>query len=149
MALNGDEPEDGMRITLLDSNNLPVLHCDKPLYLFHRNEEQHLRHRRQGYFNVPDFLSFSQDNYILMVPNSFRAAKMKMLVQDDRDDGPLNKRRRAPASGPGWPERFKQTVVPLNANDSYPLCGVNDQQVYPPKHDRPPFRPVDIILQPR
>ena len=94
----------GLRITLLDSNNLPVVHYDKPWHLFHRNQEQLLRPRRQGYFNVPAFFPFAQDNYILVVPNSFRTVKMKVLVQDERDDGPLNKRRDQ------WPVRYKQMV---------------------------------------
>lgn len=134
---------DGLRITLLDSNNVPVVYYDRPWYHFHRNVEQHLRHRKGGYFDVPDHFPFAQDNYILVVPNSFRTAKMKVLVQDERDAGPLNKRRDQ------WPVRFKQQVAPLTAFDSYRLCGVYDEDVYPPMHDRAPFHPVDIILQPR
>ena len=134
---------DGLRITLLDSNNLPVVHYDKPWQLFHRNAEQHLPYRKGGYFDVPDFFPFAKDNYILVVPNSFRAAKMKVLVQDERDAGPLNKRRDQ------WPVRFKQTIVPLTASDMYPLCGVFDERVYPELRDRPAYHPVDIILYQR
>lgn len=134
---------DGLRITLLDSTNLPVVHYDKPWPLFHRNVEQHLPHRRDGHFNVPAFFPFANDNYILVVPNSFRTAKMKVLVQDERDAGPLNKRRDQ------WPVRYKQVVEPLTAFDSYRLCGVCDEEGYPPMEGRPNFAPVDITLYPR
>lgn len=133
----------GLRITLLDSNDLPMVHYDKPRHRFHRNGEPHPRHRRQGRSHVPDLFPFAQDNYILVVPNSFRTAKMKVLVQDDRYDGPLNKRRDQ------WPVRYRQVVVPLAAFDSHPLCGRYDEEVYPPLEGRPNFAPVDIILQPR
>ncbi len=131
---------DGLRITLLDSSNVPVVHYDKPWQLFHRNVEQHLPYRKRGYFNVPAYFPFAKDNYILVVPNNFRPAKMKVLVQDERDAGPLNKRRDQ------WPVRYKQVVVPLTAFDSHPLCGVYDEAVYPAVKGRPNFAPVDIIL---
>jgi len=134
---------DGLRITLLDNNNLPVVHYDKPWQLFHRNVEQHLPYRKRGYFNVPANFPFAKDNYILVVPNSFRTAKMKVLVQDERDAGPLNKRRDR------WPVRYKQVVVPLTALDSYILCGVYDEEVYPTVQGRPNFAPVDISLHHR
>ena len=134
---------DGLRITLLDSNNVPAVHYDKPWQLFHRNIEQDLPYRKRGHFDVPDFFPFAKDNYILVVPNSFRTAKMKVLVQDERDAGPLNNRRDQ------WPLRYKQVVVPLADHDSYPLCGVYDEEVYPPLTGRPNFAPVDIILYPR
>jgi len=134
---------DGLRITLLDSSNLPVAHYDKPLHLFHRNIEQHMPYRKWGHFDVPAFFPFAKDNYILVVPNNFRTAKMKVLVQDERDDGPLNKRRDQ------WPVRYKQVVMPLTAFDSYRLCGVFDEAVYPPSEGRPNFAPVDINLYPR
>jgi hypothetical protein len=134
---------DALRITLLDSSNLPVVHYDKPWQFFHRNIEQNLPYRKRGYFDVPAFFPFAKDNYILVVPNSFRTAKMKVLVQDERDAGPLNKRRDQ------WPVRYKQVVVPLTALDSYQLCGVYDEEVYPPMEGRPNFAPVDIILYPR
>jgi len=134
---------DGLRVTLLDSNNVPVVHSGAPRYLFHRNEEQHLNYRQRGYFGVPDFFPFAHDNYILVVPNNFRTAKMKVMVQDERDDGPLNKRQDQ------WPVRYKQVVVPLTTFDSYHLCDVFEEEVYPPVHGRPNFAPVDIILYPR
>ena len=40
-------------------------------------------------------------------------------------------------------------VVPLTAFDSYALCGVYDEEVYPPMDGRPNFAPVDITLYPR
>ncbi len=134
---------DGLRITLLDSNNVPVVHYDKPWHLFERNVEPPFcgNVRYKGPYE-PSF-PFARDNYVLVVPNGFRTAKMKVLVQDERDARPLNKRRDR------WPLRFKQVMVPLTAFDNYPLCGVFDEQVYPPLNDRPPFHPVDIILYPR
>lgn len=134
---------DGLRITLLGSNNLPVVHNDKPWQLFHLNVEQLLPYRKRGYFNVPAYFPFAKDNYILVVPDDFHTCAMKVLVQDERDAGPLNKRRDQ------WPVRYKQVVVPLTAFDSYRLCGVYDEQVYPPMEARPNFAPVDITLYPR
>jgi hypothetical protein len=134
---------DGLRITLLGSNNLPVVHHDKPWQLFHRNVEQHLPYRKRGYFDVPAYFPFAKDNYILVVPDDFHTGAMKVLLQDERDAGPLNKRRDQ------WPVRYKQVVVPLTAFDSYRLCGVFDEAVYPPSEGRPNFAPVDITLYPR
>ena len=133
---------EGLRITLLDSNNLPVTHYDKAWHLFHRNVEQHLRHKKDGHFDVPDFFPFAQDNYVLVVPNGFLTDKMKVLVQDERHSGTPNKR------GDRRPVHFKQQAVPLTAFDSYRLCGVYDEEVYPELSDRPPYHPVDVILQP-
>ena len=133
---------DGLRITLLDSNNVPVVLNERTLKTFWRNAARKLgAHRTCS--DVPDFFPFARDNYVLVVPNRFRTARMKVLVQDERDAGPLNKRQDR------WPVRFKQRLVPLTAFDSYRLCGVYDEEVYPPMHDRPPFQPVDIILSPR
>ena len=53
---------DGLRLTLLDNNNVPVVHYDKPWQLFHRNIEQHLPYRNRGYFDVADFFPFAKDN---------------------------------------------------------------------------------------
>ncbi|MBK8227795.1 MAG: hypothetical protein IPK70_11555 [Flavobacteriales bacterium] len=140
---------DGLRITLLDSNNVPVVHNDKPWHLFERNVDPPFcgNVRYKGPYE-PSF-PFARDNYVLVVPNGFRTATMKVLVQDEREAGPLSRRRRSPTSEPGWPMHFKQVVVPLTAFDTYPLCGVFDEQVYPPMNDRPPFHPIDIILYPR
>ncbi len=134
---------EGLRITLLDSNNLPVVHYDKPWHLFERNVEPPFcgNVRYKGPYE-PSF-PFARDNYVLVVPNSFRTAKMRVLVQDERDAGPLNKRR------DHWPVRFKQTIVPLTANDMYLLCGVFDERVYPELRDRPAYHPVDITLYQR
>jgi hypothetical protein len=134
---------DGLRITLLDSNNVPVVHYDKPWHLFERNVEPPFcgNVRYKGPYE-PSF-PFAWDNYVLVVPNGFRTEKMKVLVQDERHSGTPNKR------GDRRPVHFKQQVVPLTANDSYPLCGVYDEAVYPPMHGRPNFAPVDIMLYPR
>lgn len=134
---------DGLRITLLDSNNMPVVHNGQPWNLFHSNLPNTCKSGKHGHFNLPDYFPFAQDNYILVVPNSFATAKMKVLVQDERHTSPLNKRRDQ------WPVRFKQMVVPLTAFDSYRLCGVYDKEVHPPMQDRPAFHPIDITLQPR
>ena len=139
----------GLRITLLDSNNVPVVHRGAPWSLFHRNERApfcgYVRYKGP----INPYFPFAEDNYVLVVPNSFRTEKMKVLVQDERDAGPLKKRRRASASEPGWPVRYQQVVVPLTAFDSYALCGDYDEEVYPPMDGRPNFAPVDITLYPR
>jgi hypothetical protein len=138
---------DGLRITLLDSNNVPMTHGGRPYSPFIRNTDRNawdapeVRHR-------PDQLAkhlfpFAEDNYVLVLPDRFRTAKMKVLVQDERDADPLNKRRDR------WPVRFKQLVVPLTAFDSYHLCGAYDEEFYPPMEGRPTFAPVDITLYPR
>ncbi len=133
---------DGLRITLLDSNNLPVVQYDRPWDLFHRNPEQNIPHHRRGQFDVPDHFPFAQDNYVLVIPQSMDTSKMKVLVQDERHSGTPNKR------GDRRPVHFKQHVVPLTAFDAYRLCGTYDEEVYPELVDRPQYRPVDIILQP-
>lgn len=134
---------DGLRITLLDSNNLPVVHYDKPWQLFHRNDEQNLRHSRRGHFDVPDYFPFAQDNYVLVIPTGYDTSKMKVLVQDERTSGTQNKR------GDRRPLYFKQQVVPLTVFDSYRLCGTYDAEVYPELSGRPRYHPVDITLYPR
>ncbi|HRH70515.1 MAG TPA: hypothetical protein PLB89_13485 [Flavobacteriales bacterium] len=131
---------EGLRITLLDGNNLPVVHNEKPWYLFHRNVKLDLPYRKRGYYGVPDFFPFAKNNYILVVPDDFITEGMKVLVQDERDAGPLNKERDQ------WPVRYKQAVVPLTAFDSYELCGVFDEEEYPPMEGRPNFTPVDVTL---
>ncbi|MBK7946262.1 MAG: hypothetical protein IPJ85_13580 [Flavobacteriales bacterium] len=145
---NGDTTMvEGLRVTLLDSNNVPVTIAGRPIAPFVRNTDRtawevpDVRHRPgpQAKYLFP----FAEDNYILVVPNNFHTAKMKVLVQDERDAGPLNKRRDQ------WPVRYKQVVVPLSAFDSYPLCSVFDESVYPELHDRPAFHPVAITLYPR
>lgn len=132
----------GLRITLLDSNNVPVVHYDEPQHLFRRNTPPPC-----GYGRAKDRLEpwfpFAHDNYVLVVPNGFRTQMLKVLVQDERDDGPLNKR------GDRLPVRFKQQLVPLTVHDVYPLCGRYDEHTYPPLEGRPDFAPVDITLQPR
>lgn len=133
----------GLRITLLDSNNLPVVHHGQPWNLFRRNVEPDRIRHRHGTFDRSDQFPFAQDNYILVVPNGFDTARMKVLVQDERDIGPLNERRDQ------WPMRFKQQVVALTNFDLYPLCGVFDEEVYPTMANRPSFHPIDITLHPR
>lgn len=142
---------DGLRITLLDSNNVPLVRYDHPVYRFHGNTDRAaladgLFRTQEGFGTFEGracAFPFAHDNYVLVVPNGLRTETLKVLVQDERDVGPQNKQRDQ------WPVRFKQQVVPLTAFDSYHLCGVYDEDVYPAMHDRAPFHPVDIILQPR
>lgn len=134
---------DGLRITLLDSNNVPVVHYDKPWNFFHRNTVQNFQHHRRGHFDAPDYFPFAKDNYVLVVPTGFDTARMKVLVQDERHTGSPNEhgdRRRV---------HFKQQVVQLTTFDAYRLCGVYDDEVYPQLSDRPQYHPVDITLSPR
>lgn len=140
-----------LRITLLDSNNVPVVTYDHPMELFHRNTDraalaEGLFRTQEGFGTFEGHacaFPFVHDNYVLVVPNDLCTETLKVLVQDERDAGPLNKRRDQ------WPVRFKQCIVPLTAHDSYQLCGRYDLVVYPATQGRPNFAPVDITLQRR
>lgn len=133
----------GLRITLLDSNNVPVVHRGTPWSPFHRNQCAPTCGNVRYKGPCEPYFPFAKDCYLLVVPNGFRTARMKLLVQDERDAGPLNQRRDR------WPVRYHQVIVPLTTYNSHPLCGVYDEEVYPPMEGRPSFAPVDIILDQR
>lgn len=138
---------DGLRITLLDSTNLPMTYSGWSYPAFIQNmdassfEHDMLNHRPQ--IGADRIFPFAKDSYVLVVPSHLRTAGMKVLVQDERDHAALNKRQDR------WPVRYEQVVVPLTAFDSYRLCGAFDDEVYPLREGRPNFAPVDITLHPR
>lgn len=136
---------EGLRITLLDSTNLPFVSDGRPWDFFHRNTDPATcdGHTWGRYRGAPCCFPFAADNYVLVIPNGLKVEGMKMLVQDERDDGPLNKGRDR------WPVRYRQQVVTLTANDSYRLCGTYDSTIYPTMHGRPNFAAVVVNLHPR
>jgi hypothetical protein len=130
------EPQ--LRITLLDTNNLPAVINGQEWNRFRPNDGHSTMHDRtwQPHFDRykgQEFL-FAGDNYILVIPSHLDYTGYSILVQDERNGG-LGELRR--------------TVVPITNNDVYRLCGTFDEEVYPPMHGRPNFAPVDIILYPR
>ena len=84
---------------------------------------------------------FAKNNYVLVIGTGYDTSKMMVLIQDERPRTHIDIRRRK------WPDRFKTEVIPLSEFDSYSLCGVYDNTVYPTQHDRPDFHPVDVILK--
>ncbi|MBK8612460.1 MAG: hypothetical protein IPN85_03060 [Flavobacteriales bacterium] len=134
---------EGLRITLLDSNNLPLMHQGHAWDLFRPNSDYEACAHWQGGFmaGYQVCFPFAKDNYVLVIPTGYDTSKMKVLVQDERPRSHVDVRRRI------WPERYTQKVVPLTAFDSYRLCGVYDEEVYPHTEGRPNFAPVDVILR--
>lgn len=135
----------GLHITLLDSANLPMMHQGEAWNLFRPNSDYEACARWQGGFmpGCQNCFPFAKDNYVLVIPSGFDTSTMKVLVQDERPRSHVDVRRRI------WPDRYVQRMVPLTAFDNYQLCGVYDEQVYPPMEARPNFAPVDITLYPR
>lgn len=134
-----------LRVTLLDSTNLPYLHNGYPGNIFLPNTDLEACNRTQGAF-APGHdvcFPFAKDNYVLVIPSGLKTEGMKVLVQDERPRTAEEKRKRI------WPKRFTTQVIPLSAFDSYPLCGVFDEAEYPIQAGRPPFTPILINLQPR
>jgi hypothetical protein len=126
-----------LRITLLDTNNLPLVFNGYAWNRFRRNEVRNLPHDRtwQWHFQLHQgaVFPFAADNYVLIVPTRADYSGYSILVQDER---------KIDRKG------LKQTVVPITTNDVYPLCGVYDNDVYPTLEGRPLFAPIDIPLQP-
>lgn len=136
---------DGLRITLLDSTNMPATNYGHAIHLFRPNSDFEACDHWQGGFGVGHQVCFpfAKDNYVLVIPSGYDTGKMKVLVQDERPRSSAKIRQRK------WPKRFMQQIVPLSAFDEYLLCGVYDCVVYPDLHDRPAYHPVEIILHMR
>ncbi len=132
----------GLRITLLDSTNLPVDFRGAAQHLFRPNTDHDACAQWQGRFAEGYKLCFpfAKDNYVLVIPHGTDTSKMKLLVQDDRLPMTVDYHRQ------NWPPPFPMQVVPLTAFDSYPLCGTYNDVVYPQLDGRPSFAPVDVIL---
>jgi hypothetical protein len=135
----------GLRITLLDSTNLPVTIGGDAWHLFRPNTDLKACERYQsGFARGHDVcFPFANENYVLVLPRSMDTSKMKVLVQDDRLPVHVD------YHGRNWIHPFRMQLVPLNPYDSYPLCGTYSDETYPPMEGRPNFAPVDIILYPR
>ena len=125
---------EGLRIMLLDKDNLPATSTGTPFYLFQRNTDRPTQWmhpstwRRQGRRQFP----FAQDNYILVVPNHFAIEDYRLLVLDESPgtDGP----------------RYRQQVMHLHPSQCKPLCGRYDDEVYATRPGEPAFTPVNISL---
>ncbi|MBL0044020.1 MAG: hypothetical protein IPP33_06330 [Flavobacteriales bacterium] len=109
---------EGLRIVLLDENNLPATATGTPFYLFQRNTErpQQWMHpstwRRNGKRQFP----FAEDNYILVVPNHFHMDNYRVLVLDERPG----------TNGP----RYRYQLLHLHPTHCKPLCGHYNDEVY-------------------
>lgn len=135
----------GLRITLLDSTNLPVTIGGEAWHLFRPNSDLKACERYQHGFTRGHEVCFpfARDNYVLVLPRGMGTAKMKVLIQDDRLPVHVDHQRR------NWMYPFRMQVVALTSFDSYPLCGTYNDEVYPTMDGRPNFVPVDITLYPR
>ena len=125
---------EGLRIVLLDKDNLPATSTGTPFYLFQRNTDRPTKWmhpstwRKNGRRQFP----FAQDNYILVVPNHFAMEDYRVLVLDERpgSDGP----------------RYRQQLLHLHPSQAHSLCGRFDDEVYPVESGEAAFTPVDISL---
>ena len=135
---NSATVEPRLRITLLDTNNLPAVINGEDWNRFRPNDGRSVLPDRtwQPHFDryKGHAFPFAGDNYILVVPARLNYTRYAILVQDERNGGMGELRR---------------TVVPITPNDVYPLCGRFDEEVYPPSEGRPNFAPVEITLHPR
>lgn len=135
---NSATVEPRLRITLLDTNNLPAVINGQEWNRFRPNDGRSVLPDRawQPHFErySDQVFPFASDNYVLVVPSRLDYSGYSILVQDERNGG-LGELRR--------------TVVPISNDDVYPLCGRYDEDVYPPLEGRPNFAPVDIMLQTR
>ncbi len=126
---------DGLRITLLDSNNVPMTFNGRPYPPFYRNSDPKARdqpwvnhHPRRGELLFP----FAKDNYVLVIGRGMDLRGCSILVQDERP----------------WGSQavFRQTVVPLALAQGYSLCGHYDEAFYYTHPHEAPYAPVDIPL---
>jgi hypothetical protein len=128
---------EGLRVMLLDQDNLPATATGTPFYLFQRNTDRPQQWipttawRRNGKRQFP----FAQDNYILIVPNHFHMGNYRVLVVDERpgNDGP----------------RYRQQLLHLHPSQCYSLCGHYWDEVYENAPGEPEFHPVTITLFPQ
>ena len=136
--VNNPSVEPRLRITLLDTNNLPAVINGQDWNRFRPNDGRSVLHDRawQPHFERYSgrVFPFAGDNYMLVVPSHLDYTGYAILVQDERNGGM---------------GELKRTVVSITNNDVYLLCGTYDEEVYPPMEGRPNFAPVDIILYPR
>ena len=125
---------EGLRIMLLDKDNLPATATGTPYYLFQRNTDKPQRYIHPFTWRRNDkrIFPFAADNYILVVPNHFPIADYRVIVLDERpgNDGP----------------RYRQQLLHLHPSQCRSLCGHFDEDVYQVNAGEPPFTPVNISL---
>ena len=81
---------EGLRITLLDSTNLPAVHHGYPMNLFRPNSDYEACAHWQGGFmqGRQVCFPFAKDNYVLVIPSGYDTSKIKVLVQDPMAEEP-------------------------------------------------------------
>lgn len=127
---------EGLRITLLDSNNVPMTNNGRPYAPFFRNTDRKawdtpgVNHRPAR--NEDLLFPFAHDNYVLVIGRGLDLRGCSILVQDERSwlDGAV----------------YRQVVVPLQIDTGYSLCGHYDDVVYRTYPEEVPFAPMDITL---
>ena len=126
----------GLRITLLDSNNVPLTYGGRPFEPFFRNTDRSAWdapgvHHRPGR-QVDHLFPFAEDNYVLVIGRGLDLRGCSVLVQDERPwgEGPV----------------YRQMVVPLALEKGYSLCGRYDDAAYRTYPDERPYAPVDITI---
>ena len=128
-----------LRITLLDSNNVPFTYNGRPYPPFFRNTDRKawdtpgVNHRPVR--NDDLLFPFAQDNYVLVIGQGMDLRGCSILVQDERSwmDGAV----------------YRQVLVPLRIETGYSLCGHYNDQVYHTHPEEVPFAPIDITLYQR
>ncbi|MBK8498954.1 MAG: hypothetical protein IPL52_09085 [Flavobacteriales bacterium] len=130
---------DGLRITVLDTNNVPLTYGGRPYPIFFRNTDGKafntpgVNHRPQR--GQQRLFPFAQDNYVLVIGHHLDLRGCSILVQDERS----------------WEHRnvYRQMVVPLTLERGYPLCDRFDEVFYSTYGDEPSYAPIDIPLRRR
>ena len=129
---------DGLRITLLDSTNLPVTHGGAPFPPFYRNDDPDsydapgVNHRRR---NGEPLFPFAKDNYVLVIGRGMDLRGCSILVQDERT----------------WRSGtvFGQTTTAVPMDSPYGLCGQSNAIVLSTGTNEAPYTVIDIPLQRR
>jgi hypothetical protein len=126
----------GLRITLLDSNNVPLTYNGRPIEPFFRNTDRSAWdapgvHHRPGR-EADHLFPFAEDNYVLVIGRGQDLRGCSVLVQDERP----------------WGERpvYHQILVPLGMEKGYSLCGRYDDTVYHSYPEERPYAAVDITV---
>ena len=130
---------DGLRITLLDSMNIPYEWGGRACTPFFRNnnmeafDERYINHHPQH--GDEYIFPFAMDNYVLVIPRVLDLTGWHILIQEFDCE---------------WFQPCAlQQLIPLTNFDSYSLCDTYDADEYPIRSDRPAYKPVDVILSVR
>lgn len=124
----------GLRVMLLDKENLPATSTGTPYYLFQRNTDRPTKwmHSSHWHRNGRRQFPFAQDNYVLVIPEHFALQDYRILVLDER---PIPER-----------ERLRAQFFHLDPSDSYRLCSRYNAEVYPTDEGASPFHAIDVSL---